>query len=172
MKGRKIAVIIGALVSLSMLVLPASVSAVATHTLTTTPTTAAWGQTVYISLDTGGTNWTGHASCNVSDPNGNVRNLGPEDLIGDLKTHNYNNWSLIPDVPGVWSVSVTFYKISGSATILTHTATFTQERTMVSVARDLNIWTGLILYVFVGILLIALLLIVVVKVGDRSGKVK
>ena len=176
MKGRKIAILIGTLVSLSMLVLPASVSAVATHTLTATPSTVAWGATEYISLDTGGTNWTGTVYCNVTDPNGVVYYLPTQHLIGDQYTHNYNNWSLMPNVPGAWSVSLGFKKTSGSvasATIGAHTATFTQERTMISVARNINELGPVILYIAIVLVLLVTLMIAVSRVsGERGGKAK
>jgi hypothetical protein len=77
----------------------------------------------------------------------------------------------MPNVAGTWNVTVEFHRDSGSGTFATHWTTFDQERTMVSVARDLNVWSGLILYVVAVLAVIILLVIMVSKVADRGKKV-
>ena len=173
MNGKKIGILIAALVSLTMLVLPASVSAVATHTLTATPSTVAWGSTEYISMAVSGAYWNGTAYCNLTDPNGNVVHLGGVAITGvtTADTLHYANWTYMPNVAGTWNVTVEFHRDSGSGTFATHWTTFDQERTMVSVARDLNVWSGLILYVVAVLAVIILLVIMVSKVADRGKKV-
>lgn len=171
MKGKKIGILIVALMALSAFVLPATVSAAAIHELTAAPATAAWGDTERISFVTNETDWDGIAWCNLTDPNGDTAYLGGLALtVTVAATLVYANWSYIPNVPGTWTVTVEFQKTGGAGTIATHTTTFDQERTMISVARDINAYSAVLLYLVVGVLLIALLLIMVSKVADRTGK--
>ena len=175
MKGKKLGIMIVALVSLSMLVLPASVSAVATHVLTVTPSTVAWGETVYISMAVSGAYWNGTAYCNLTDPNGNIVHLGGVAVTGvtTAATVHYANWSDIPNVPGTWNVTVDMVKTSGSGTFADHYGSFTQERTMISVARNINELGPVILYIAIVLVLLVTLMIVVSRVsGERGGKAK
>ena len=170
MKRKNIGILIVSLMALTALVLPTSVSAAAIHELTATPTTAAWGDTERISFVTNATEWVGTAYCNLTDPNGDVAYLGGVALtvtVADALV--YANWSYIPNVPGTWTVTVEFHKDSGAGTIATHTTTFEQERTMISVARNINAYSAILLYLVVGVLLIALILIMVSRVSDRTG---
>lgn len=169
MKGKKIGILVVALMALSAFALPATVSAVATHTLAATPATAAWGDTEYITMVAAQNDWNGTAWCNLTDPNGDVAHLGGVACNAWAFTHT---WTYIPNIPGTWTVTVEFQKATGVATMATHTTTFAQERTMVSVARETNAWGQIILYLITGLLLIALLIIMVSKVSDRTGKVK
>ena len=173
MKGKKIGILIAVLASLSMLAIPASVSAGAAYTLTATPTTAAWGDTEYISIAVHGVYWNGTATCTLTDPNGNDVGLGDVALTGvtPAATEHYANWTYMPNVPGTWTVTIEFTRTSGSGTLTTQTGSFDQERTMISVARDLNVWSGLILYVVAVLAVIILLVIMVSKVADRGKKV-
>lgn len=178
MNGKKIGILIAVLASLSMLVVPVSVSAVATHTLTATPSTAAWGDTEYISMAVSGAYWNGTAYCNLTDPNGNVVHLGGVALTGvtTAATLHYANWTYMPNIAGTWNVTVEFHKTSGSGSFATHYTSFDQERTMISVARDINAWSGVILYAIVGFLLIGMLVMLAMsvanKTGGRGGKVE
>lgn len=167
MKGKKIGILIVSLMALSAFVLPASVQAVATHTLTATPATVAWGQTEYITMVAAQNDWNGTAWCNLTDPNGDVAHLGGVACNAWNFTHT---WTYIPNVPGTWTVTVQFQKTAGAATMATHTTTFEQERTMVSVRDSINAYSGVLLYLISGVLLIALVLIMAVKVADRTGK--
>jgi len=172
MKGKKIGILIVALMALSAFVLPASVSAVATYTHTNNPATVAWGQTEYISMAISGAYWNGTVWCNLTSPTGGIDHLGGVSvlLVTPAATLHYANWTIIPDEVGTWTVTYEFQRASGSGTFATHTSSFDQERTMIGVARDINAWSGVLLYLVVGVLLIALLLIMVSRVSDRTGK--
>ena len=167
MKGKKIGILIIALMALSAFALPATVSAVATHTLTATPATAAWGDTEYITMVAAQNDWNGTAWCNLTDPNGDIAYLGGVACNAWAFTYT---WTYIPNIPGTWTVTVQFQKAAGAGAMVTHTTTFDQERTMISVARDINAYSAVLLYLVTGVLLIALLVIVVSKVSDRTGK--
>lgn len=174
MEGKKIAILAISLMALSAFILPASVSATQTDVLTATPSTVAWEGTVYISMAVHGAYWNGTAWCNVTDSNGHVNHLGGIALTGvTLINYKYANWSYMPDVPGAWNVTVQFQKTSGSGTFATHYTSFTQERTMISVARNINDLGPVILYIAIVLVLLILLMVVVTRVsGERGGKVK
>jgi hypothetical protein len=173
MKGKKIGVLIGVL-SVLMPMLAMNTSAAIAHEVTATPATVAWGDTVYISFyvspNSTGT-WVGNAYCNLTSPTGTVVHLGAVALnVASTELTYYANWSYIPDEVGTWTVAIDMVKTSGTLTILDHSTTFEQERTMVSVTRNINAWSAVLLYLVVGILLIALLVIMVSKVTGRTGK--
>jgi len=172
MKGKKIGIFIGVMsVLMSMLALNASAGI--SHDVTATPSVAAWGDTVYISFNvkpnSTGT-WVGNAYCNLTSPTGTVAHLGAVALnVASTELTYYANWSYIPDEVGTWTVAIDMVKTSGTLTIADHSTTFDQERTMVSITRNINAWSGVLLYLIVGVLLIALLVIMVSKVVDRTG---
>lgn len=172
MKGKKIGILVGVMgVLMSMMAMNASAAIV--HDVTATPATVAWGETVrisfYVSPNSTGT-WVGDVYCNLTSPSGAVVPLGAVALTVDSdETTDYANWSYIPNEPGTWTVAANPVKTSGTLTILDHNTTFAQERTMVSVARGINAWSEILLYIIVGVLLIALLVIMVSKVTDRTG---
>jgi len=173
MKGKKIGIFIGVMSALmSMLALNASAGIL--HDVTATPSVVAWGETVYISFNvkpnSTGT-WVGSAYCNLTSPTGTVAHLGAVALnVASTELTYYANWSYIPNEPGTWTVAIDMVRTSGTLTIGDHSTTFAQERTMISVARDINAYSGVLLYLAVGVLLISMLVIVVSKVSDRAGK--
>ena len=175
MEGKKIGVLIAVLALASICALPSLTSAVATNSLTITPTGDHWGQTVYISKAISGAYWNGTMYCNLTDPTGNVVHLGGVVVNGVTlaATLHYANWSYLPDVAGTWSVNVTGAKVTGTTVAAWHyqTSSFTQERSMQGVASNINDLSPVILYIAIVLVLFVTLMIVVTRVsGERGGK--
>jgi len=173
MNRKTIGAFVGVMI-LCMSMLGLNASAEISHDVTATPSVAAWGDTVYISFNvkpnSTGT-WVGTAYCNLTSPTGAVEHLGAVALnIASTELTYYANWSFIPDEVGTWTVDIDMVRTSGTLTIGDHNTTFDQERTMISITRNINAWTAVLLYMIAGVLLISLLLIMAVKVTDKTGK--
>jgi len=170
MKLKKIGVLAIAMLSVAAFAFSINVQGAVIHNAVATPSSVKWDQHVNVSMvissQTTG-DWVGKVWCNLTAPSGTVYHLGNKsENVANNNVYHYNNWVYDPAESGIWTVTFEFQKASGSLTILTHTTTFTVERSGVWLGRAIGDWTGMIWLIF----MVSALLLVIVAIYGRVGR--
>lgn len=179
--GKKLGVIFAlSLLCMSVLVAaPASAALTTDNTLTASPSSVKWGQSVTISYNVsvngGYIWWNGTATLYLVNPEGTNSSYGSASAInlGDTTLADWANWSYEPRMSGTWTVWIIHAKTTGNGTyaqVTNETTTFSLEPVGDWMNRTVQDWTAIWWLMFGLIVLIVVMVVVFNRVSGDAGK--